>query len=227
MCACRAQFRGTLGQTEMRWQRMSLEVSEELCARSPRCWTSARCFRRCRRSPTGAAARPPDDDAARRPRTLIAARGVERRRAVAGAGDGVRDRGDGRAGRRRSFDDLRRTTTTVTFDPPDYRERAKAAGYRSVLSVLVRGARPAVRAALLVEAAERVQRDGHPARAAHRRARGAGVSHEQLAEQPARAAEARAGRAARGARARRCRRSSIRAPATAAWSASRRRGRRW
>ena len=26
----------------------------------------------------------------------------------------------------------------ATFDPPDYRERAKAAGYRSVLSVLVR-----------------------------------------------------------------------------------------
>ena len=54
--------------------------------------------------------------------------------------------------------DMTAEATTLTFEPPDYRDRAKAAGYRSALSVLVRRGSAAVCAALLVQAGRRLPR---------------------------------------------------------------------
>ena len=48
-------------------------------------------------------------------------------------------------GSSRIIDDLTLDTPEATFDPPDYREKVKAAGYRSVLSVALAGRRTALR----------------------------------------------------------------------------------
>ena len=149
-----------------------------------------------------AAARPSHDDVPRRPaRSLCPARRVERRRADGGAGDGDR-LGVVRGG---IVQDRRR--------PPRPQARGHLrsagpprAGRRGRIPIAsrgrARGARPAVRAAVLVEEAERVPARSGPDRAAHRRARGAGgLASAAGRSGDARGRGARACRAARGARA--------------------------
>ena len=88
--------------------------------------------------------------------------------------------------------DLTEEKTTVTFDPPDYRDRAKAAGYRSVLSVLVR-AREQRFALHFWSKRVGAFSPADIALARHIAVHVAlGVSHEQLADAGRRAAAARA-----------------------------------
>ena len=88
--------------------------------------------------------------------------------------------------------DLTEESTTLTFEPPDYRERAKAAGYRSVLSVLVRAREQRFGLHFWSKqvgafSAEDIGLARHIAIHV-----ALGVSHEQLAEVSRRAAAARA-----------------------------------
>jgi DNA-binding NtrC family response regulator len=88
--------------------------------------------------------------------------------------------------------DLTAESTTLTFDPPDYRERAKSAGYRSVLSVLVRAGEQRFGLHFWSKQVGAFdERDVPLARhiAVHV---ALGVSHEQLADVSRRAAAARA-----------------------------------
>jgi two-component system response regulator AtoC len=88
--------------------------------------------------------------------------------------------------------DLRAEETTVTFEPPDYREQAKAAGYRSILSVLVR-AREQRFGLHFWSKQVAAFTDDDIGLARHIAIHVAlGVSHEQLADASRRAAAARA-----------------------------------
>jgi transcriptional regulator with PAS, ATPase and Fis domain len=88
--------------------------------------------------------------------------------------------------------DLTVETTTVTFEPPDYRERAKAAGYRSVLSVLVRAGERRFGLHFWAKRVSAFSEKDIPL-ARHIAFHVAlGVSHEQLADASRRAAAARA-----------------------------------
>ena len=88
--------------------------------------------------------------------------------------------------------DLTEEKTTVTFDPPDYRDRAKAAGYRSVLSVLVRAREQRFALHFWSKRVAAYSPADIPL-ARHIAVHVAlGVSHEQLADASRRAAAARA-----------------------------------
>jgi transcriptional regulator with PAS, ATPase and Fis domain len=88
--------------------------------------------------------------------------------------------------------DLMAEESTATFDPPDYRERAKAAGYRSILSVPVR-AREQLFALHFWSRRAAAFSEADVALARHVAVHVAlGVSHEQLAEAARRTAAARA-----------------------------------
>lgn len=88
--------------------------------------------------------------------------------------------------------DLTAETSTLTFEPADYRERSKAAGYRSVLSVLVRARDQRFGLHFWSKRVAAFSEDDIGV-ARHIAIHVAlGVSHEQLAEASRRAAAARA-----------------------------------
>jgi transcriptional regulator with GAF, ATPase, and Fis domain len=95
-------------------------------------------------------------------------------------------------GRAKIIRDLTAEESTATFDPPDYRERAKAAGYRSILSVPVR-AREQLFALHFWSKQVAAFDEADVGLARHVAVHLAlGVSHEQLAEAARRSAAARA-----------------------------------
>jgi hypothetical protein len=129
-------------------------------------------------------------------------------------------------GSSRIIDDLALDTPEATFEPPDYREKVKAAGYRSALSVALAAGEQRfglhfwskrVRAfdATMVPVARHIA--VYVAM---------GFSHERLAETARQAAAARADADRLTARVRR-RGSSRSTRATAGWRDSRCRGERW
>ncbi len=121
--------------------------------------------------------------------------------------------------------DLMAEESTATFDPPDYRERAKAAGYRSILSVPVRAREQLSRCTSGRGGSPRSARPTSPWRVTSR-CMSPSAFRTNSWRRP-RVEQRRPAPVPGGSRraSRRCPPSSRRAPVTAGWRVSPRRGR--